>query len=257
VKKDAKDEAARDKIVAELKHPLAAGSKQQRFHEQVPSPAGGWPKGDYSVRSELIVNDRVVNERPAERFAMGVIHWRETDVELTASEVQDAGYAVDSGVTVERGDALLVTATGTVAPGPVAFYRELLAEPSLGAPRPAKPEGIKWWQDRPALHRYGLVDVKSNYAALLMRVGIVGWVAYNDPLPPHTMPLAGKLELSINSILQSRPPGGVLRTVPRDDRTYWQPDSGSFKVTILHGTFDFPEKLSLEMCEFLLRRFEF
>jgi hypothetical protein len=243
--------------IAQRDYTLNTNAEFQTLHgEAVPSPEG-WKPGSYEVRSEVVFDGRAKELERPQSMSIGLIHWKETKITLTPSEVQDANFAFRTTVKVETGDALAIRAEGSVTPAPVKFYRELTGQPDLGSPVHASPTGLRWSPTVAGGQHYGLVDLKSNFSALLMRVGLSGWIAYRDDMLSQVIPDGGHLELSINSVIQYRPKDLLpLRTVAAGDRTYWQLNSGDFRVAVYHGTFDLPEHIPAEVRILLARRFD-
>jgi hypothetical protein len=170
--------------------------------------------------------------------------------------VHRGNYALDTGMKATRGDALALEAKGTVAPAPLQFYRELMADIKIADPVPSKPIGLKWLSDEMRLRKYTPIDINSNFAALMMRIGGQGWVPYHEDFPPQVLPAEGKIELSINSVIGTKFTGkSGPETVATKDSTYWRPNSGKYEVKLYYGRFDFPTKPPLAARPFLLKGF--
>jgi hypothetical protein len=244
--------------LAEVQHPFIVGQTEQSFEGQAQPPPAGWPAGNYQLRSSLVTGKKETVRDPVE-FKIGVLDWTETKLELKPEAVQQAGYVVDAGLKVGRYDALVVKARGTIAPGPVPFYRELLVNPKIADPVPSQAAGLPWLSDAMRVHRYRMVDLKSNFGALLLRIGYEGsWMAYKEGAAAQLTPEAGPLHVSINSVVPAGfSPAGAPQSLTASERSYWAPDCGAYQVTILHGKFDFPVSLSsLQRGGLLLLRFE-
>jgi WD40 repeat protein len=249
-------EASRTKI-AEVLSPFESGASEQSLDGEARPPEGGWRAGDYQLRSTLVTPKKEIAREPV-NFKLGVLAWQETKLELRPEDVLQAGFVVESGVKIEQGDALIVTADGTIAPGPLAFYRELLVNPKLLQPLASPPVGLPWHDDSMRINKYRMVDVKANYAALLLRVGFEGaWLAYRENAGPQLPRDPGPLQVSINSVV---PPGfsvaGRAKTPSASEKSYWASNSGEFRITILRGKFDFPMSLSTIQRAGLLMRFK-
>jgi WD40 repeat protein len=231
--------------MAEVTHAFVVGASEQSFRGEARPPAGGWLAGNYQLRSTLVTPRKEIVRDPQD-VKMGLLQWTESKIELEPAAVQKAGYVVDAGVKLERGDALLVSAEGTVAPAPLAFYRELLVEPKRTEPLPTKPTGLPWVIETMRLRKYQVVDLKANFAALVLRIGVTGpWLAYRDHGGAQLVPESGPLQVSINSVVPaSFSPAVAPKPPTASEQSYWAANSGSYKVTILRGQFDFPIPLS-------------
>lgn len=238
------EEASR-KLVAESIHPFESGTKIQKFGGKLAPPVDGWKSGSYELRSALLVKDEE-RELSKKSFKFGRIDWTETNLELTPSEVQKLEYVVKTEIEVERGDLLKVTAQGTVRPAALAFYREFMADQLVSTAIPSPPEGLKWRLDHLRINKYRTVDLKSDFAALIMRIGYDGkWLPYQVSTPTVPAPTKGKLQFSINSILpKDFSYAGKNKPLTSLDRSYWAADSGAYHVTVLHGRYDFPDALT-------------
>ncbi|HEY5316182.1 MAG TPA: hypothetical protein VIK18_26880 [Pirellulales bacterium] len=242
--------------LAEVRQPFAVGQTEQSFNGRAQPPEGGWQSGEYQLRVGLVLPKKEAPREPLD-FKLGVLDWSEKHFELKPDELLAADYLLDAGIKLERGDGVIVKATGTMAPAPVAFYRQLLVDPKISAPVPTGPAGIRWLADGMRVHRYRLVDLKSNYAALLLRIGYEGsWLAYRDDAFPMLSPLAGPLQLAINSVLPlGHSSVHASKNLSDSERSYWAAGSGAYQVTILHGRFEFPISLSAIQRAGLLTRF--
>jgi hypothetical protein len=184
-----------------------------------------------------------------------LIHWRKTVVDVTPSAVADARFSLDTGVTLEHGDGFALRASGTVAPAPVSFYRDLLDNPKLVEAVPSKPAGLPWSTNDQRLRKYRLVEAGANYATLLIRIDGLEWIPYVMNTAPLPAPHSGPIQLSINSIMPPRFAGADNRDAISGSREYWRPDCGKYEVTMFVGRFDFPDSLSLVPRAALLTRF--
>ena len=238
-------------------HPFVANTKQQLFRGSCPPPAGGWKAGEYEIRTLLITPKGEEQREPPRKISLGLMHWKVKKLSVTAAAVQESNFAVSAGVRPQAGDALKLRATGTVTPAPLAFYRDLVDDKALVKPMPADPLGLAWSKENRNLAKYMIVDGRFPYAALLYRMGTKPWMPYQHDtkfvLAPETEPIF----FTINSVSQARNSlTEPMRAILPTDTRYWQPDSGSFEVTLWHGVFDFTERLSEEMKYSLLKRFE-
>jgi hypothetical protein len=231
--------------LAEVRHPFVIGQTEQSFVGQATPPEGGWPSGDYQLRISLATRKKEIPRDPID-FKLGVLDWHETRLELTPDALQAADYMLDASVKLERGDAVIVKAAGTMAPAPTAFYRQLLVDPKIAAPVQTGPAGIPWLADGMRVHNFRLVDLKSNFAALLLRVGYEGvWLPYREEAFPLLTPQTGPLHLAINSVLPvGYSPAHAAKSISASERSYWAAGSGAYQVTILRGQFDFPIQLT-------------
>ncbi|MBA4015598.1 MAG: hypothetical protein C0483_00270 [Pirellula sp.] len=250
-------EAGTAKPIAAKDHPFVVGEVEQSFQSRASAPSGGWKPGTYELRTVLLSPRGKLNPNSRE-FKIGRLDWEERQVDLTPEGVQRAHFVVDAGLKIAKGEALYISASGTTKPAPTAFYRELLGDLHVAAPVPAEPEGLPWHKQAMRLQKYRTVDTKSNYAALLMRIGYESiWLPYKKGVPPLVMIQEGPLQLSINSIIPlsfsyAKPPNAWSVA----DRQYWAADGGKYDVTILHGRFDFPIPLSeIDKTKLLLRYF--
>ncbi len=242
--------------IAVVEHPFVRGTRRQIFLGEAPPPPGGWVSARYQLTTAIVLPDRTQPQEDPAEFEIGVLRWQERTFEVTPEAVHKGNYAFATAIRVEQGDALAVEAQGTVAPAPMQFYRELLADKKIADPVPSKPIGLKWLSDDMRLNKYTVVDLKSNFAALLLRVGVEGWIPYHENIPPQVVPTSGKIELSINSVIRTKlAQTKGLETVATKDQTYWRPNSGRYNVTIRHGRFDFPGSLPLFARSLLLERF--
>ena len=250
-------EAGSPKPIAAKDHPFIVGEAEQSFQSRTVAPAGGWKPGTYDLRTVLLTPRGKLNPTSRE-FKIGRLDWEERQVDISPEGVQRAHFVVDTGLKVSKGEALFIAASGTTKPAPTAFYRELMGDNLVAAPIPSEPEGLPWHRQAMRLQKYRTVDTKSNYAALLMRIGYESiWLPYKKGVPPLVMIQEGPLQLSINSIIPlsfsyAKPP----TTWSTADRQYWATDGGNYDVTILHGRFDFPIPLSeIDKTKLLLRYF--
>jgi tetratricopeptide (TPR) repeat protein len=242
--------------IAVVEHPFVPGTRHQLFLGEAPPPSGGWVKSGYELSTSLIIADRTQSLGDSLTFDIGLLHWRQKSFEVTPEAVHKGNYSLATEFQVEKGDALSIEAQGTVAPAPVQFYRELMADKKIADPVPSRPTGLTWLSDDMRLSKYTAVDVNWNFAALLVRVGGQGWVPYYEDVPPQVLPASGKLELSINSIVRTKlSQNKGLETVASKDQTYWRANSGKYEVTLHHGRFDFPRSPPLGARALLLERF--
>ena len=242
--------------IAETTHWFVVGQSEQSFAGQARPPAGGWQSGNYQLRSSLVAGQRTIAREPVD-FKLGVLAWTETQLELTPEAVQEAGYVVDAGVNVERLDALVVQARGTVEPCRPLFIATCWPIPELpsrcrpsppacrGLPMPCECIAIGWSISRRISQR------------CCVRVGFEGsWVSYQDEPAPQSAPAAGPVQVSINSVVPADfSPASAPKRLSATDRSYWAAGSGAYQVTLLHGKFDFPIPLSAPECAALLTRF--
>lgn len=244
--------------VGKVEHPFVAGGLEQSFLGKAVPPSTGWAPGVYELRTTLITPQKKT-EQGTQEFKMGRLDWTEKKITLSPEMVQQAHYVYDCGMQIEKGEALSVHATGTIAPAPTMFYRDLLSDNRIAAPVAGKPEGIVWTKQISRLEKYRMVDTKCNFGALVLRIGYDGlWVPYRDNVPPLPMITKGPLQLSINSVVPREFSYAEPKKFPLSatDRSYWSAEGGSFSITILRGRFDFPIPLSdLERGQLLLRYF--
>lgn len=244
--------------VGKVEHPFVAGGLEQSFLGKAVPPSTGWAPGVYELRSTLITPQKK-SVQGSQSFKMGRLDWTEKKMTLSPEMVQQAHYVYDAGLQIEKGEALSVVASGTIAPAPTMFYRDLLSDNRIAAPVAAKPEGIVWTKQISRLEKYRMVDTKCNYGSLLLRIGYDGlWLPYRDNVPPLPMIQKGPLQLSINSVVPREFSYAEPKKFPLSatDRSYWSADGGSFSITLLRGRFDFPIPLSeIERGQLLLRYF--
>jgi hypothetical protein len=231
--------------MAEVRHPFVVGRTEQSFVGQATPPPDGWPSGEYQLRISVATRKKDIPREPID-FKLGRLDWTETQIELTPDAVQDANYAVETDVKLERGDAVIVKATGKMTPAPTAFYRQLLVDPKIAAGIPSGPTGIAWKADGLRVNNHRLIDLKFNFAALLMRIGYAGmWLPYREDVFPLLAPQTGPVHLSLNSVLPlNYSAAHAVKNITASERSYWAAGSGAYQVTILHGRYDFPIKLT-------------
>ena len=243
--------------IATVEHRFVRGTRRQLFLGEAAPPAGGWVPASYELSTAMVLSDRTQPHGDPAKFDIGILRcWQEKSFEVTPEAVQKGNYSFATGMKAERGDAISVEAKGTVAPAPVQFYKELMADKKIADPVASKPTGLKWLSEDMRLRKYVVVDIKSNFAAILVRVGVQGWIPYYDQIPPLVLPASGQIELSINSVIRTKVSYNKgPETVATPEQTYWRPDSGKYDVTLHHGRFDFPENLPLLVRAMLLKRF--
>jgi hypothetical protein len=245
--------------VAVVEHTFVPGKTEQHFSSEAAPPASGWLAGTYELRSSLTTIEGAQPVGQPQQFPLGVVRWKESFFEVEPAKLIENDFKLPTKIQLAYGDGVIVKAEGIVAPAPVQLYRELLANVKIAEPVPAKPEGIPWSNDALRQHKYPVVDIKSNFSALLMRIGKEGiWLPYQTKFWPLPAPAAGEIELSINSVLPPTPTTGIARrALTKEDRSYWAPNCGVFKVTVLHATFDFPKPLTFyEKGALLVMRFK-
>jgi len=229
-------------VVAAFDHRFIAGRRKQNFVGQAAPADSGWKPASYQLRSTLVVNDKRT-EVEKKTFQMGRLTWSEKSLDVSPTQVQQSDYSVQTDVEVRKGEALRVTADGSIRPAPLAFYREFMGSVALSSPVPSPPEGLPWKFDNLRIDKYRVVDVKANFAALVLRIGYDGtWIPYRAKMPPALAPGDGRLHVSINSIVpRTFSYTGKNLPLTTTDKSYWAPDSGEYHVTIRVGRFDFPE----------------
>ena len=248
---------ATEDIVGDVRHPFSSGSRRQVFTGQA-APRGVWKSGFYELRSSIETPKRKIPRDPT-RVEIGTMHWEQAALEIEPEALQQAGYVIDSGIKLERGDAIAVRAEGTVAPAPVQFYRELSLDRKIAQPVAAGPEGLPWADETLRVSRYRPVDTKSNFAALIVRIGPTGtWTAYKASQGAVPSPTAGMVQLSINSLLPRdwSPTFMAKKTTTAAERSYWAAASGAFTVKVRRGRFDFRESLNGFQRAALLTKFK-
>jgi hypothetical protein len=245
-------------VVGAVDHPFLPGRRTQNFVGKAAPPASGWKAVSYQLRSTLVVKDKKT-EVEKKSFKIGRMTWTEKSFDLSPAQVQQSDYSVKTDVEVRKGEALRVSAEGSIRPAPLGFYREFMGANTLSSPVPAPPEGLPWRFDSLRIDKYRIVDVKANFAALVLRIGYDGsWIPYRAKMSPALAPGDGTLHLSINSIVpRTYSYAGKNLPLTTTDKSYWAPDSGQFHVTIRVGRFDFPEKLTdLQKGGLLLKYFD-
>jgi len=249
-------ETSGEKIVSK-EHPFVAGVRHQSFRGLGAPGDNGWQQGNYALSTFLVTPDGVTPQGRPAKFQMGVLRWIEKQVVVTPESVQTGNYRIDPEMQISAGDGLIIRALGTVTPAPTNVYQTLMGNTTIKDPIPASPEGLTWDFLHPPAHNYRLVEPTAKFAALLLRLDGKQWLAYRNTSEPDLMLAAGRVELSLNSIVQYRAsPSQAYRGVTQTDHKFWKRDSGQFDVTILHGKFDFPDLLSNTARSVLLKRFE-
>jgi hypothetical protein len=226
--------------LAETAHPFVAGTQVQDFAGTFAAPETGWKPAKYEVRSSLLVK-KEKRELSKQSIEFGLMEWVEKRISVTPAEVQAAEYIVPSDLQVEKGDVLKVSASGSIRPAAPAFYREFMADPSISAPIASPPQGLPWKFQELRIDRYRTIDLKSDFGALIMRVGYDGkWVPYRDPMPLVLAPAKGPMQISINSVIpKAFSYAGTNKPLSAYDKSFWAADSGAFQVVILRGRYDF------------------
>lgn len=217
--------------------PLALDSPKASVRVQSPPPPQGWLSTG-QLRLEVSLHEKEASSDPiwtwnSPDYSLGTLQWEGRELELTpqavAAKVPD--FAVPTGITLQPGDLLEVSASGSTQP-----VREGLAKLMGISGTPIPVEGLKQELGYPA--SYSLVSPDAPFGAVLYRIAAEGmqpeWTAFTrrrSDLTP-TAPRAGQLELSFNSIVKE---DGKPLSASDLTKSYWLPESGTCKVTIRRG----------------------
>ncbi len=245
-----------DAPIAVVVQPFKPHQRQQKFDGRAQPPAGGWKSGKYKMAATLVTADGVKPCGEPKTFDIGLVRWEKKQFELTPQSAVQSRFSIDTGIEVDRGEPLAIVATGRMTPATLDFYRELLADPKLTAPIAAKPTGIAWSSTDQILRRFRVVDIAANYGAVLWKFSGQEWVAYQDAAHPLPSPRAGNVRLSLNLVLGPRGLEDLPTSVSKLTGLAKLSDNpGSFSVTVFHGRFDFPKRLTVLEQAALLKNF--
>lgn len=213
------------------------------------APKGGWVAGEYQFSSYLLVDDTSREFGEPASFEIGTIDWTVEEHSLEPRQVQLRGYQVELPIRLQKGDGILIKASGEVTPAEdIAFYRKLFKDNRLRAIPRTGPDGFKGSIGNAELSQYLMMAAEMPWAALLYRVQDG---ADEPKWQFHAVPFVAekdaRLHLTINSVQAIWSAG--FKRIPTDNTSFWAPNSGAFNVKVCHARFhgDFEMKPVLKM----------
>lgn len=217
-------------------HSFAPASVQEWVGSAEAPMGKGWLAGEYQFASQILFDGREEDFGEPTNFNMGLVDWQVEKLSVEPRKVQQSNYAYPTPVKLEKGDGLMVKASGSITPAPLAFYRKLLKDDRRRDPQATGPEGVKQSLGNANLAQYLMVANELPWGALLYRLNDGGEeIAWNYFAIPKLAEKQCTVELSINSVQAIWSAG--FKRIPTEDATFWAEKSGSFEVQACRAQF--------------------